>query len=99
MFAGGVITEDAGSMTVVDREWMMVQKGDEEAHHPPPPLPITTQDLPAQRTMSLLTKSLDAAWVRFDEITVESVRNGPSGRSDEGELPRTEITFRDGAGL
>jgi hypothetical protein len=52
-----------------------------------------------RESFEIVSKSLDAAWVRFDEITVESVRNGPSGRSDEGELPRTEITFRDGAGL
>lgn len=48
--------------------------------------------------MSLLTKSLDAACVQFDEITVESLRNVPSGGSDESELPRTEMTFGDGAG-
>ncbi len=98
MFAGGVITEDTGSVTVVDHGWMIVRKGDEEAHHAPPPLPITTKDLPAERTTSLLTKSLDAAWVQFDEITVESTRHIPAGGREGGDLPRTEIIFSDEAG-
>lgn len=100
LFAGGVIVEENGSMMVADEGWMRVQKSDEPPHHPPPPLPIETIDLPAERTTSLLAKSLDGVWVQFEAITIESVRQVTATTAEPGtfNLPRAEVVFHDGSG-
>lgn len=79
---------------------MVIQKSDEPAHHAPPPLPIKTEDLPAEYSTSLLSKSLDGAWVQFDNITIESATSVLTAEQGlgAGNLPRVEIVFSDGSG-
>lgn len=100
LFAGGVLEERNGSTEVVDKGWMVVKKGFEEPHHAPPALPITTHDLAMKRTKSLLTKSLDATWVQFTDITIESIKNvpPPSEKNWKRNLARTEVVFHDSSG-
>jgi hypothetical protein len=89
--AGGVISEESGATTVVDRGWMTMQAAAEPPHHPPPPLRLSTLDLPLERTTSLISKSLDGVWVEFGEAAVEtSERVG-----DKGGLPHTDIVITD----
>jgi hypothetical protein len=100
LFAGGVIAEDNGSLEAIDRGWMVIRKSDEPAHHAPPPLPIKTEDLPAEPSTLLLSKSLDGVWVQFDDIVLESVRAVLT--SEDGltadNLPHMEIVFHDSSG-
>lgn len=98
--AGGVVTEESGSMTVLDRGWMEIHKLNEVSHHAPPPLPIETIDLPCEENTSLMCKSLDGAWVQFDDITVHSSRyvEAQQQHEDVVSLSRTEIVFSDKSG-
>lgn len=95
--AGGMITELNGSMTIVDQGWMEIYKQNEIPHHPPPPLPIEAMDLPSEHTASLICKSLDGAWVQFQDITVEQAVFIDAQERVPGavNLARTEILFRD----
>ena len=98
--AGGVIEEVSGSMVVVDKGWMEIYKQKETAHHAPPSLPIQTIDIPARRVTSLACKSLDGAWVQFEEIDVKSATfiEAQERVREAINLPRTEITFTDKSG-
>jgi hypothetical protein len=96
---GGIIEEMNGSMTIVDKGWMRLKKANEKPHHAPPPLPIQTTDLPAERTTSLLSKSLDGSWVQFDDVIIQSAVRIDARDVSPGmvNLPRTEVRFTDGA--
>ena len=98
--AGGVVSELNGSMTIVDEGWMEIYKQSEIPHHPPPPLPIETVDLPAEHTASLICKGLDGAWVQFQDVTIEEAVFIDAQERVRGavNLPRTEILFRDQSG-
>ncbi len=98
--AGGVISEESGSMTVLDKGWMEIHKLNEVPHHAPPPLPIETIDLPCKQNTSLMSKSLDGAWVQFDDITVHSAKFVEAKETchETVNLPRTEIIFSDKSG-
>ena len=100
MFLGGVIEEQNGSTAVVDKGWMTVAKDNENAHHAPPPLPIETVDLPVEKTTDLLAKSLDASWVEFKRVRIESIRHvsQSSGQGWKKNLPRSELVISDKSG-
>lgn len=100
LFAGGVIEEEGGSTVVVDRGWMVVKKTDEVAHHAPPALSLRSVDLPLDQTPSLLCKGLDAAWVQFENVLVESADRVPAveSQSNTTQLARTEIVISDNSG-
>jgi len=98
--AGGVVAEQNGATTVVDRGWMEIQKKFEEPHHAPPALPIECAELPNLRTKEIFLKGLDASWVQFDDIRVESAEQvAPTARASKTtKLPRNEIIFTDRSG-
>jgi hypothetical protein len=98
LFAGGVISERSGSMTVQDQGWMAVSKHDEPSHLAPPPLRIATQDLPMSRNRSIETKSLDGTWVQFDNVLVESADVLEANESRKQRLTHNRITFTDESG-
>jgi hypothetical protein len=98
--AGGVVSEQSGSTTVVDRGWMQIVKQFETPHHAPSALPIETVDLPNSRSKAFFHKSLDASWVQFDDIRVESAQSiePAKGKAEIVRLARNEITFTDRSG-
>jgi hypothetical protein len=99
LLAGGVI-HDHGSTEVVDHGWMEISRGGEEPHHPPPPLPVSSADVPAELTTSLSTRSLDGTWVEFSDVVVDAAeRFEPSTDGGTDRLPYTEIMFHDQAGV
>lgn len=99
MFAGGILADEDGSLTLVDHGWMRVAKGDEAPHHAPPPLPVRTKDVPATRTESLLTKSLDGTWVELTDVKVVSAREVAPLKSEYSRtLRRIELLVDDGSG-
>lgn len=87
-------------MNVVDRGWMRIHKQDEPAHHAPPPLPITTADLPRKKTESIVCKSLDGVWVQFEGLQIRSAESFPASSPEHGavNLSRMEIVFTDASG-
>ncbi len=98
--AGGVMAEQNGATTIVDRGWMEIYKQLEEPHHAPPALPIETADLPNSRDKRLFLKGLDASWVQFEDIHVENVAQvAAKARSSKSvSLRRNKITFTDRSG-
>jgi hypothetical protein len=100
LFAGGVVAEQHGATTIVDQGWMEIFKQSEEPHHAPPALPIETADLPHSQTKSLLLKGLDASWVQFNDIRVESAEQvvPSASASKTTRLHRNEISFTDRSG-
>jgi hypothetical protein len=100
MFAGGILSDEDGALTLVDQGWMLVRKGNEQPHHAPPPLPIHTSDIPEGMTQSLLTKSLDGTWVELQHVKVVSVRNVvPETTPFSRSLARIEMRVDDGSGI
>jgi hypothetical protein len=99
MCAGGVVAEHKGSTNVVDEGWMEIHKLFETPHHAPPPLPVTSDEC-SQRGKALFLKGLDASWVQFEDIRVESAQtvigDGREGRTVR--LTRNEIVFTDSSG-
>ena len=98
--AGGVIADRKGSVTVVDEGWMEIHKRFEEPHHAPPALRVTCAQLPNTKQTSLLLKGLDASWVEFNDIKVESAEvTTPTAKGTKVErLPRNTIVFTDLSG-
>lgn len=98
--AGGIVAEKNGATTVVDQSWMEIHKQFEEPHHAPPALLIETVDLPNSRSKSLLLKGMDASWVQFDDIRIESAEQvAPTTRASKiASLQRNVITFTDRSG-
>lgn len=97
--AGGVIADTKGSVTVVDEGWMEIYKNLEVPHHAPPPLPVTCAEIPNSPSKSLLSKGLDASWVEFNNIVVESaeVSSPPQRGAKIKRLTRNQIVFTDGS--
>lgn len=98
LFAGGVLADHSGSTVVEDHGWMVVTKQDEPAHHAPPPLRLSTADLPMKRNDSLEAKGLDGAWVQFDDLLVESAEVVAASRMGEGRLDYNEVIVTNGSG-
>jgi hypothetical protein len=98
--AGGVIGEHRGCVTVIDKGWMEIHKKFEEPHYPPPPLPVTCADIPNSRSKALLSRGLDASWVEFNNIQVESAELiMPHHRESRiKQLTRNQIVFTDHSG-
>jgi len=98
--AGGVIRDYKGSVTVVDEGWMEIHKNLEVPHHAPPPLPVTCAQIPNSRSKTLLSKGLDASWVEFSNIVVESaeVSSPPQRAAQIRRLTRNQIIFTDSSG-
>lgn len=98
--AGGVISDYKGSVTVVDEGWMEIHKNLEVPHHSPPPLPVTCAQIPNSRSTTLLSKGLDASWVEFSNIVVESAEvSSPPQRTERiKRLTRNQIIFKDSSG-
>jgi hypothetical protein len=98
--AGGVVSDLKGSVTVVDEGWMEIHKRFEEPHHAPPPLPITCAQMPNKELKNLIAKGLDASWVEFTNIVVESAEIiSPIAEEAQGiRLPRNQIVFSDSSG-
>lgn len=98
--AGGVIADIKGSVTVVDEGWMEIHKNLEVPHHAPPPLPVTCAQMPNSKTKTLLSKGLDASWVEFNNIVVESAElSSPTQRTAKiKRLTRNQIVFTDNSG-
>jgi hypothetical protein len=98
--AGGVIADVKGSVTVVDEGWMEIHKNLEVPHHAPPPLPVTCAQIPNSKSKILLSKGLDASWVEFSNIVVESAEvSSPSQRAAKiKRLTRNQIIFTDTSG-
>lgn len=95
--AGGVISDYKGSVTVVDEGWMEIHKNLEVPHHAPPPLPVTCAQIPNSISKTLLSKGLDASWVEFNNIVVESaeVSSPPQKAAKIKRLTRNQIVFTD----
>lgn len=98
--AGGVIADRKGSVTVVDEGWMEIHKRFEEPHHAPPALRVTCAQVPNSRQKGLLLKGLDASWVEFNDIKIESAEvTTPTAKGTKVErLPRNTIVFTDQSG-
>lgn len=98
--AGGVISDLKGSVTVVDEGWMEIHKQFEVPHSAPPPLPVTCAQLPTAKSPLLIHKGLDASWVEFSNLMVESTERSepPARRSRVERLTRNRITFSDHSG-
>jgi hypothetical protein len=98
--AGGVISDYKGSVTVVDEGWMEIHKNFEVPHHAPPPLPVTCAQISNSRSKTLLSKGLDASWVEFSNIVVESaeVSSPPQRVAKIKRLTRNQIIFTDSSG-
>jgi hypothetical protein len=96
----GVIADVKGSVTVVDEGWMEIHKNLEVPHHAPPPLPVTCAQIPNSKSKTVLSKGLDASWVEFSNIVVESAEvSSPSQTAEKiKQLKRNQIIFTDTSG-
>lgn len=76
---------------------MEIHKQFEVPHNAPPPLPITCAQLPSEKTTQLINKGLDASWVEFSEIIIETAETttAPEKGSRVKRLTRNRITFTD----
>jgi hypothetical protein len=99
LFAGGILADDNGALTLVDHGWMQVTKGNEKPHHAPPPLRVRTKDVPTSLAESLHTKSLDGTWIEFNDVKIRTVRAvTPETSSYSRSLRRVELVVDDGSG-
>lgn len=98
--AGGVISDYKGSVTVVDEGWMEIHKNLEVPHHAPPPLPVTCAQISNSKSKTLLSKGLDASWVEFNNIVIESaeVSSPPQRAAKIKRLTHNQIIFTDSSG-
>lgn len=97
-FFGGVVRNRSGSITVCDEGWMQVGLAGEIPHEAPRPASVRAVDFPISGTTSLLSASLDGAYVEFTDIRVRGTRAiEPGSDSVEGhhQLRGMELVFVD----